>query len=68
MNSPSEGIASKQQGLWLGRLGGPASTLYLVRVMHPFPLLVLQLLDQKAMDVAGKWMKPSLIEDSKDAS
>jgi hypothetical protein len=31
-------------------------------------MLVLQFSDQKAMDVAGKLMKPSLSEDSKDAS
>jgi hypothetical protein len=68
MNSPSEETARKQQGPWPDKLGGPASTLYLGPVTHPFPLLVLQLSDQKAMGLEDKWRKASLSEDSKDAS
>jgi len=59
MSSPNEGTASKQQGLWLDMLEAPGATLYLVWVRHPFPLWVLQLSDQKAMDGAGRLMKPS---------
>jgi len=68
MSSPNEGTASKQQGLWPDRLGGLASTLYLIRVRPPFQLLAPQLLGQTAMDVAGMLMKPSSSEDSKYAS
>jgi hypothetical protein len=64
MSSPNEGTASKQLGLWPDRLGGSASNPYLVRVRLPFQLLARKLLGQKAMDVVGMLMKPSLSEDS----
>jgi hypothetical protein len=64
MSSPNEGTASKQQGLWPDRLGGSASNPYLVRVRLPFQLLARKLSGQKAMDVVGMLMKPSLSEDS----
>jgi hypothetical protein len=68
MSSPNEETANKQQGLWPGRLGALASNPYLVRVRHPFQWLAPQLLGQKAMDVEGMLMKPSLSEDSIYAS
>jgi hypothetical protein len=49
-------------------LGALASNPYLVRVRHPFQWLAPQLLGQKAMDVEGMLMKPSLSEDSIYAS
>ena len=67
-SSPSEVTVSRQQGPSPDRSGVPASTLCWGLVRHPFPMLVLQLSDQKAMDVAGKLMKPFLSEDSIYAS
>jgi hypothetical protein len=67
-SSPNEETANKQQGLWPDRLGALASNPYLVRVGHPFQWLAPQPLDQKAMDVEGMLMKPSLSEDSIYAS
>jgi hypothetical protein len=68
MSSPNEGTASKQQGLWLDRLGESASNPYLVRVGLPFQLLARKLSGQTAMDGEGMLMKPSSSEDSKYAS